>query len=89
MKTNLPIDVDSDIMSGSPVFVGTRVPVESLFTYLMNGESLDGFLACFPSIKREDALAILERVTEQAKRKNRRFSRSVAKRRVGDIYLLP
>jgi len=46
-------------MSGVPVFAGTRVPVESLFDYLMKGSSLDEFLDCFPSVKREDALIVL------------------------------
>jgi uncharacterized protein (DUF433 family) len=48
---------DPDILSGSLVFVGTRVPVRSLFDYLEGGESLDEFLHQFPSVKREFAIA--------------------------------
>lgn len=57
--TNLWISRD-DTLGGTPVFVGTRVPVETLFDHLENGESLDTFLADFPSVKREAAIAILE-----------------------------
>ncbi len=45
MKANLPIEVDAEIMSGAPVFRGTRVPVQSLFEYLEDDLSLDEFLA--------------------------------------------
>jgi uncharacterized protein (DUF433 family) len=51
---------DPDILSGSLVFVGTRVPVRSLFDYLEGGESLDEFLHQFPSVKREFAIAVLD-----------------------------
>jgi uncharacterized protein (DUF433 family) len=60
MKTNLPIEVDPEIMSGAPVFRGTRVPVQSLFEYLEDNLSLDEFLECFPTVRREDAVAVLE-----------------------------
>ncbi len=59
MSAGLPIEIDSEIMSGAPVFAGTRVPVDSLFDYLMKGSSLDEFLDCFPTVKRADALLIL------------------------------
>jgi uncharacterized protein (DUF433 family) len=60
MKTNLPIEVDPEIMSGAPVFRGTRVPVQSLFEYLEDNISLEEFLDCFPTVRREDAIAVLE-----------------------------
>jgi uncharacterized protein (DUF433 family) len=60
MKGNLPIEVDAEIMSGAPVFRGTRVPVQSLFEYLEDNVSLDEFLDCFPTVRREDAIAVLE-----------------------------
>jgi uncharacterized protein (DUF433 family) len=60
MKTTLPIEVDSEIMSGAPVFRGTRVPVQSLFEYLEDNMSLHKFLECFPTARREDAVAVLE-----------------------------
>ena len=60
MKANLPIEVDPEIMSGAPMFRGTRVPVQSLFEYLEDNLSLDEFLDCFPMVRREDAIAVLE-----------------------------
>jgi uncharacterized protein (DUF433 family) len=51
---------DPEIMSGTPVFAGTRVPVDSLIDYLAGGDSLDEFLDQFPSVSREQALAALE-----------------------------
>lgn len=56
----LPITIDPDIMSGAPVFRGTRVPVEALISNLEAGLSLDEFLQNFPSVKREQALEVLE-----------------------------
>lgn len=54
------VQSDSGILGGTPVFVGTRVPVRSLFDYLEAGETLDEFLQQFPSVKREQAVAALE-----------------------------
>ena len=51
---------DPEIMGGVPVFVGTRVPVESLFDHLKAGDSIDVFLDGFPSVKREQVLNVLE-----------------------------
>ncbi|MDF0643752.1 MAG: DUF433 domain-containing protein [Nitrospira sp.] len=51
---------DPEILGGTPVFVGTRVPTRTLFDYLEGGETLDEFLHQFPSVKREQALAALE-----------------------------
>ena len=60
MSTRLII-VDPDIQSGTPVFAGTRVPVQNLFDYLEEGDSLEVFLRQFPSVTREQAIAVLER----------------------------
>ena len=60
MTTNL-ITVDPDIQSGAPVFAGTRVPVQNLFDYLEEGDSLDVFLRQFPSVTRDQAIAVLEK----------------------------
>jgi uncharacterized protein (DUF433 family) len=49
-----------DILGGTPVFVGTRVPVQSLFDYLEGGETLDEFLRQFPSVRRDQAIAALD-----------------------------
>ena len=51
---------DPEILGGTPVFVGTRVPVKNLFDYLEAGDSLDEFLTSFPSVTREQAVAALE-----------------------------
>ena len=51
---------DPELMGGTPVFVGTRVPVQSLFDYLEAGDSLDEFLEAFPTVSREQAVAALE-----------------------------
>jgi len=51
---------DPEIVSGTPVFVGTRVPVQALLDYLEGGETLDEFLDDFPSVSREQAVAFLE-----------------------------
>ena len=55
---------DPNIMSGTPVFVGTRVPAQSLFDYLEGGDTLDEFLRQFPTVKREHALAALEQARD-------------------------
>lgn len=49
-----------DIMSGTPVFAGTRVPVQSLIDYLEGGETIDNFLEGFPTVTREQVVAFLE-----------------------------
>ena len=51
---------DPEISGGTPVFRGTRVPVQSLFDYLEGGETLDHFLDQFPSVSKEQALAALD-----------------------------
>jgi len=61
MAPNLEVvHSDPDILGGTPVFVGTRVPVTSLFDYLEGGDTLDEFLHQFPSVKRDQAIAALE-----------------------------
>jgi uncharacterized protein (DUF433 family) len=60
MQLHEIVHSDPEIMSGTPVFVGTRVPVQSLFDYLEGGETLDEFLDQFPTVRREQAVAALE-----------------------------
>lgn len=55
---------DPEILGGTPVFVGTRVPVQSLLDYLDGGDTLDEFLCQFPSVRREQAVAALELARE-------------------------
>ena len=61
MKSDELITVDPDILGGTPVFKGTRVPVKTLFEYLENNYALEEFLECFPSVTREMARRVLER----------------------------
>jgi uncharacterized protein (DUF433 family) len=56
----LVVHSDPEILGGTPVFVGTRVPVKSLYDYLEAGDSLDEFLESFPSVTREQVVAALE-----------------------------
>ncbi len=56
----LPITVDQDIHSGTPLFSGTRVPVDAIISNLESGLTLDEFLDQFPSVRREQALQVLE-----------------------------
>jgi len=51
---------DKEILGGTPCFAGTRVPVKSLFDYIEGGYTIDYFLSQFPSVKREQVLALLE-----------------------------
>jgi uncharacterized protein (DUF433 family) len=53
------INVDPEILGGEPVFMGTRVPVASLWDHLIDGLSLDEFLEDFPSVNREQAIRLL------------------------------
>jgi uncharacterized protein (DUF433 family) len=64
VQTKLIIHTDSDIQGGVPVFVGTRVPVKTLFDHLEAGDTLDKFLHSFPSVSREQAVAALETAQE-------------------------
>jgi uncharacterized protein (DUF433 family) len=51
---------DPEIMGGTPVFTGTRVPVQNLVDYLEGGESIDDFLTGFPTVKRAQVIAFIE-----------------------------
>ena len=55
---------DSEILGGTPVFVGTRVPVQTLVDYLEGGYSVDEFLDNFPSVRREQVTRFLEQATQ-------------------------
>jgi uncharacterized protein (DUF433 family) len=61
MKEAAVVHSDPDILGGTPVFVGTRVPVQALIDYIEGGHSLNEFLDDFPTITREIAVAALER----------------------------
>lgn len=55
----------ADVMGGTPVFAGTRVPVQTLIDYLKGSESIDDFLEGFPTVSREQVIAFLEEAEEQ------------------------
>ncbi|MEP7235373.1 MAG: DUF433 domain-containing protein [Ignavibacteriota bacterium] len=57
------VQSDPDLHSGTPVFVGTRVPVQTFLDYIEGGYDLDEFLDHFPSVRREQAIAFLEQAT--------------------------
>lgn len=54
------VSIDPEIMSGTPVFAGTRVPVQNLFDYIEGGEDLSEFLDDFTSVSKDAAIAVLE-----------------------------
>lgn len=58
--THKSINIDPEIMGGTPVFKGTRVPIKSLFDYLEGGDTLEEFLDNFPSVKKELAIEVLQ-----------------------------
>jgi len=65
MKNRAVVMVDPEILSGTPVFANTRVPVRTLLDYLEGGESLGDFLEQFPTVSRQQAIAFLEQASER------------------------
>jgi len=53
-----------EIMSGTPVFIGTRVPVQALLDYIEEGDTIDSFLDSFPTVTRDQAIGFLEQATQ-------------------------
>ncbi|MCY7279263.1 MAG: DUF433 domain-containing protein [Phormidesmis sp. CAN_BIN44] len=60
LKNSPIINASPEVMGGTPVFTGTRVPVQTLLDYLKAGESIDDFLDGFPTVTREQVIAFLE-----------------------------
>lgn len=54
------INIDPDILGGTPVFFGTRVPIKNLFDYLETGDSIEVFLQDFESVRKEQVIKVLE-----------------------------
>ncbi len=65
---NEVVTTNANILGGTPVFIGTRVPVESLFDSLKHGRTIDYFLEQFPSVKREQVEHLLDDAKEQSVR---------------------
>ena len=61
---NKIINIDPEILSGEPVFNGTRVPIKNLFDYIETGETLEISLEDFPSVTRDQAISLLESAEE-------------------------
>lgn len=59
------IQIDAQVMGGTPVFAGTRVPIATLIDYLEGGDSINDFLEGFPSVRREQVIDFLEEVKER------------------------
>ena len=59
------ISCDPDVMSGTPVFAGTRVPVKTLIDYIEGGDSIEVFLDGFPTVRREQVIAFLDEATKR------------------------
>jgi uncharacterized protein (DUF433 family) len=64
MKRSNLISRDSEVLGGTPVFAGTRVPVQTLFDYLSGNYSLTDFLEDFPTVSQEQAVLVLEELGE-------------------------
>ena len=59
------ISCNAEVMGGTPVFFGTRVPLQTLLDYLEAGDSIDDFLAGFPSVSREQVIKFLEQAKDR------------------------
>jgi uncharacterized protein (DUF433 family) len=62
--SKLVVKIDSEIMSGTPCFAGTRVPIQNLIDYLQGGDSIDVFLEDFPTVTRNQVISFLEEVKD-------------------------
>ena len=62
------VSVNKNIQGGTPCFAGTRVPVSSLFDHLEGGYTIDYFLSQFPSVRREQVVAVLEAAKKRTER---------------------
>jgi len=63
------ITSSKEVMGGTPVFAGTRVPIQTLIDYLTGGETIDDFLEGFPTVSREQVIAFLEEAERQMEKK--------------------
>jgi uncharacterized protein (DUF433 family) len=63
--SNSVVTISNEIMGGTPVFAGTRVPTQTLIDYLVAGDSIDEFLDGFPSVKREQVAKFLEEAEKE------------------------
>lgn len=64
-KSHKIVSRDKDILGGTPVFQGTRVPIETLWDYIKAGDTLEEFLEDFPSVDRKQAITLIERAQKR------------------------
>jgi uncharacterized protein (DUF433 family) len=64
MNTHI-VSVDANVMGGTPVFKGTRVPVQTFIDYLEGGQTIDDFLKGFPTVTKEQVIQLLEEAKEK------------------------
>ncbi len=64
MRTEEIIEVDTDKLGGTPVFTGTRVPIQNFFDYIEGGETVETFIDDFPTVSREQTLGLIEFMKE-------------------------
>jgi antitoxin HigA-1 len=78
-----PVTIDPEIMSGTPVFTGTRVPVSILFDHIHNGETIEDFLIGFPGVSREQVDDYLSRINRS------QFNAPQPGEFIAEVYLKP
>lgn len=66
---NAVVTTSNEIMGGTPVFAGTRVPIQTLIDYLVAGDSIDDFLEGFPTVKREQIVGFLKEAEKEMEKK--------------------
>lgn len=74
MKTQWPLSQNPQVMSGTVVFAGTRVPVSNFFDYVEGGYTIEQFLAGFPGVSHEQINALLEMLREDLREKEVQFN---------------
>jgi uncharacterized protein (DUF433 family) len=65
-RMNNVIQIDSNILGGTPVFQGTRVPIQNLFDYIEGDETIDEFMTDFPTVSKDQVIQLLEQLKNQA-----------------------
>ena len=78
-----PISIDPEVLGGTAVFAGTRVPIQALFDYLEGGETLDEFLDDFPTVSKKQAMQVLK-ITRNASIKPKGLNENTARRKLAE-----
>ncbi len=72
------VNIDPEIMSGTPVFDGTRVPIKNLFDYLETGDTIETFLEDFDGVKKEQVVKVLEMSHELLEKSTKQLNENIA-----------